>query len=84
MRIVSLLFFLGFLAAIPAPGPQDVAAFLRDLNLEEYMVTFASEDVDLYLLRELTEDSLRTLGVRTLGLELESSKGTLNKPSRKF
>jgi hypothetical protein len=42
---------------------MDVASLLRDLGLEQYVETFAENDVDGDVLVELTEEDLATLGV---------------------
>lgn len=45
----------------------DVAAWLRTLGLGEYAASFVDNKIDAKILRQLTDDDLKALGVRALG-----------------
>ena len=46
---------------------MDIAAWLRDLGLERYIQAFEANDVDAAVLRTLSADDLKELGVASLG-----------------
>ena len=46
---------------------MDVAEWLRDLGLEQYAPAFRENDIDEEILRRLTGEDLRELGVRSIG-----------------
>jgi hypothetical protein len=46
---------------------MDVAEWLRGLGLERYATAFRENDVDEEVLRRLTADDLRELGVASIG-----------------
>jgi class 3 adenylate cyclase/predicted ATPase len=46
---------------------MDVAEWLRGLGLEQYMPAFRANDIDGEVLRQLTADDLRELGVTSIG-----------------
>src|SRR5215470_15148676 len=46
---------------------MDVAEWLRDLGLEQYAPAFRDNDIDGEVLRRLTGEDLRELGVRSVG-----------------
>ena len=46
---------------------MDIATWLRDLGLERYLEAFRANDVDADVLRALTADDLKELGVTSLG-----------------
>ena len=46
---------------------MDVAEWLRDLGLEQYAPAFRDNDIDGEVLRRLTGEDLRELGVRSIG-----------------
>ncbi|WP_457428186.1 adenylate/guanylate cyclase domain-containing protein, partial [Roseateles sp. P5_E7] len=46
---------------------MDVAAWLRELGLAQYVQAFEAHDVDAQTLRHLTESDLTELGVRSVG-----------------
>ena len=46
---------------------MDVAGWLRDLGLERYASAFRDNDIDGEVLRRLTGEDLRELGVRSIG-----------------
>ncbi len=46
---------------------MDIAAWLRELDLERYEAAFRSNDIDVDLLSDLTEADLERLGVASLG-----------------
>jgi class 3 adenylate cyclase len=46
---------------------MDVAAWLRGLGLEQYTTTFRDNDIDAVVLRQLTAEDLRELGVASVG-----------------
>ena len=46
---------------------MDVAEWLRDLGLEQYAPAFRDDDIDGEVLRRLTGEDLRELGVRSIG-----------------
>jgi hypothetical protein len=46
---------------------MDVAEWLRDLGLEQYAPAFRDNDIDTKVLRRLTGDDLRDLGVTSIG-----------------
>ena len=48
-------------------GRLDITAWLKNLGLERYAQTFVENDVDDGLLRRLTPDDLKDLGVASLG-----------------
>jgi class 3 adenylate cyclase len=48
-------------------NPMDVSAWLGDHGLGQYAEVFASNDVDAEVLRTLTADDLKELGVASLG-----------------
>jgi class 3 adenylate cyclase len=45
----------------------DVAAWLRGLGLEQYVMAFRANDIDANVLRRLTAEDLRDLGVTSIG-----------------
>ena len=46
---------------------MNVAKWLRDLGLEQYAPAFRDNDIDGKVLRRLTGDDLRDLGVTSIG-----------------
>jgi len=46
---------------------MNVAKWLRDLGLEQYAPAFRDNDIDGKVLRRLTGEDLRELGVRSIG-----------------
>ena len=46
---------------------MDAAAWLRGLGLEQYVAAFRANDIDGEVLRRLTADDLRELGVTSIG-----------------
>jgi hypothetical protein len=46
---------------------MDVAEWLRGLGLEQYVPAFRANDIDEEILRRLTADDLRELGVTSIG-----------------
>ena len=42
---------------------RDVAEWLASISLEEYVELFADNDIDLLVVRDLTEQDLKELGV---------------------
>jgi len=46
---------------------MDVAAWLQGLGLEQYTATFRDNDIDAAVLRQLTSEDLRELGVASVG-----------------
>jgi class 3 adenylate cyclase len=46
---------------------MDVAAWLHGLGLEQYTTTFRDNDIDAAVLRQLTSEDLRELGVASVG-----------------
>ena len=46
---------------------KDVAEWLRGLGLEQYGPAFRDNDIDGEVLRQLTSEDLRELGVRSIG-----------------
>ena len=46
---------------------MDVAEWLRGLGLEQYAPAFRDNDIDGEVLRRLTGEDLRELGVRSIG-----------------
>ena len=46
---------------------MDIAAWLRELDLERYETAFRNNDIDIDLLSELTDADLERLGVASLG-----------------
>jgi class 3 adenylate cyclase/predicted ATPase len=61
---------------------MDVAEWLRDLGLEQYASAFRDNDIDGEVLRQLTSEDLRELGVRSIGhrrrlLDAISALGTV-------
>src|SRR3979411_519947 len=46
---------------------MDVAAWLRGLGLEQYAPAFHANDIDGEILRRLTAEDLRELGVASIG-----------------
>jgi hypothetical protein len=46
---------------------MDIAAWLRELGLERYEQAFRENEIDLRVLRELTVDDLKELGVAAIG-----------------
>ncbi len=46
---------------------MDIAAWLQELGLERYLEAFRANDVDADVLRTLTDDDLKELGVGSLG-----------------
>jgi hypothetical protein len=46
---------------------MDIAAWLRGLGLERYAPAFRDNDIDGEVLRRLTADDLRELGVASIG-----------------
>src|SRR5215467_9206087 len=47
--------------------PMDVAEWLRGLGLERYAPAFRANDIDEEVLRRLTGEDLRELGVTSIG-----------------
>ena len=47
--------------------PMDVAEWLRGLGLEQYAPAFRDNDIDGEVLRRLTSEDLRELGVASVG-----------------
>src|SRR6516225_4653518 len=47
--------------------PMDVAEWLRGLGLEQYALAFRDNDIDGEVLRQLTGEDLRELGVTSIG-----------------
>src|ERR1700746_904494 len=56
---------------LPLPGAEDrrmdVVAWLRGLGLEQYAPAFRDNDIDAAVLRRLTAEDLRELGVTSVG-----------------
>ena len=50
-----------------SPTTKDVAEWLRGLGLEQYAPAFRDNDIDGEVLRQLTSEDLRELGVRSIG-----------------
>src|SRR5262250_2906780 len=48
-------------------APMDVAEWLRGLGLEQYAPAFRDNDIDGEVLRRLTAEDLRDLGVASIG-----------------
>jgi len=46
---------------------MDVAVWLHGLGLEQYTKTFRDNDIDAAVLRQLTSEDLRELGVASVG-----------------
>ena len=46
---------------------MDIDAWLKSLNLEEYINSFKNEAIDIDILSELTENDLKELGVKKIG-----------------
>jgi len=46
---------------------MDVAGWLRGLGLEQYLPAFRDNDIDAEVLRRLTAEDLRDLGVVSVG-----------------
>ena len=46
---------------------MDTDAWLKSLNLEEYINSFKNEAIDIDILSELTENDLKELGVKKIG-----------------
>src|SRR6516162_826197 len=46
---------------------MDVAEWLRDLGLEQYAPAFRDNEIDQEVLRRLTSEDLRELGVQSIG-----------------
>jgi hypothetical protein len=64
--------------------PVDIAAWLTGLGLEQYRQAFQENDVDDELLRQLTGDDLKDIGVASLGHRkklLEAIAGLNSAPS---
>ena len=61
------VWFAGWAPAGASEGQLDIAAWLKNLGLERYAQTFAENDVDDGLLRRLTPDDLKDLGIASLG-----------------
>ncbi len=55
--------------SVPEPEETavDVASWLQSLNLERYEATFRENDVSVELLRNLTADDLKDLGITSVG-----------------
>jgi class 3 adenylate cyclase len=55
--------------SVPEPEETavDVASWLQSLNLERYEATFRENDVSVELLRDLTADDLKDLGITSVG-----------------
>ena len=47
--------------------PMDVAEWLRGIGLEQYAPAFRDNDIDWEVLRRLTAEDLRELGVASVG-----------------
>jgi class 3 adenylate cyclase/pimeloyl-ACP methyl ester carboxylesterase len=45
----------------------DIASWLRELGLHQYVQTFRSNDIDVKLLRQLTAEDLKEIGVASVG-----------------
>jgi SAM domain (Sterile alpha motif) len=60
--------------------PMDVAESLRGLGLEQYVPVFPDNDIDEEVLRRLTGEDLRELGVASIGhrRRMLDSIGTLD------
>jgi predicted ATPase/class 3 adenylate cyclase len=52
---------------VPGELIADVAAWLRTLGLGEYATSFVENKIDAKILRQLTDDDLKALGVNALG-----------------
>jgi SAM domain (Sterile alpha motif) len=62
--------------------PMDVAEWLRGLGLEHYAPAFRDNDIDGEVLRRLTADDLRDLGVASIGHPMQSrSRDCCGSPS---
>jgi hypothetical protein len=46
---------------------MDIAAWLRGLGLDQYLPAFRANDIDGEVLRRLTAEDLRELGVASIG-----------------
>src|SRR5512144_2653387 len=46
---------------------QQIADWLEELGMSEYAQRFADNDIDLTILRDLTDQDLKELGVASLG-----------------
>ena len=53
---------------------MDVGAWLRGLGLERYAPAFRDNDIDGDLLRRLTAEDLRELGVASVGHRREATR----------
>src|SRR5947207_2842423 len=67
-------------------GAMDISEWLRSFGLEQYAPAFRSNDVDGEVLRRLTADDLRELGVTSIGhrrrlLDAIAALGTAEAPS---
>jgi SAM domain (Sterile alpha motif) len=51
----------------PARSAVDIATWLRGLGLEQYEATFRANDIDAAVVRTLTADELKELGIASLG-----------------
>src|SRR5438270_12597006 len=65
---------------------MDVAEWLRRLGLEQYITAFRANDIDEEVLRRLTGEDLRELGVTSIGhrrrlLDAIAALGTAEAPS---
>jgi SAM domain (Sterile alpha motif) len=60
-----MIFFCGFWARIEKIA-VDIAAWLRDLGLEQYERAFLDQDINADLLPQLTADHLITVGVASV------------------
>ena len=78
LSILAFLLTLGAFAPPPAPPNGDVSTFLKNVGLEEYSALFEQEDINFEILPELTEETLRTIGIRSLGQRLRIIRGVRN------
>ena len=67
---------------------MDIAAWLRELGLERYADAFGANDIDADVLRTLTADDLKELGVISLGhrkklLEAIAALAAVSAPGRR-
>ena len=50
-----------------APGTQEISDWLETLGLGQYAPRFAENDITFAILRDLTDQDLKELGVASLG-----------------
>ena len=53
--------------AWPSGTAMDIAEWLRGLGLDQYLPAFRTNDIDGEVLRRLTAEDLRELGVASIG-----------------